>query len=136
MDVREKRPHGTWCKTLFITSLLALATAVAGMAAAQGRGLRGAPPDPAEQVERLAEHLGLSDEQQQEVQAILEEQSVEQEQVREQYGEDREAARSEMEALREETDARLLEVLTDEQAETFQETRDRRPPPPRGGRRE
>lgn len=132
MDTREKRPMGKWNRTFVTAVLLTLVTAVAGFAGTDRRGPRRAPPDPAEKAERLTERLGLSDAQQQEVLAILEAQETKQEAVRERYSEQREAVRTEMDALRQETDALVMQVLTDEQAETFQETHDRRPPK-RGG---
>lgn len=98
---------------LALVSILALSTHARG----PGKGWREPSPDRA--AARLAERLGLTAEQQEQVRPILEENFAKRRDIREE-------ARRKMEALREETDKRLSGVLTPEQLTKLRELRSER----------
>lgn len=91
-------------------------------------------PDADQVMARLIERLDLTDAQADQVRPIIEEQLEKQKAVFEKYrGQGREgfrAARPEMQAIRQETEDRLKDVLTDEQMEKYriwkEEVRDSR----------
>ncbi|MEJ2151865.1 MAG: hypothetical protein P8Y29_02670 [Gemmatimonadota bacterium] len=116
-------------RTLLLAAVL---LGVAIPATAQERGKRGGPPgDPAAHIDQLIEELGLSSDQASQVRPILEE-SMDQrralfEGARAGRGHpDRsqmQALRAEMDAIREQTDAQLTEVLTADQMAQLREIR-------------
>ncbi|HKY59923.1 MAG TPA: hypothetical protein VJP59_02830 [Gemmatimonadota bacterium] len=81
------------------------------------RGFRG-PPDPERHLARLQEELGLTEAQVAELRTIFEEQHAKLDALEESAPEDRREA---FRALREETHARLSQVLTEEQRARFEE---------------
>ena len=109
----------TKTRRLVTTGILGLAmlSLIPLSAQAWGRGGRG--PSPERAVERLTEELKLTAEQQEQVKKILEEGFVKRSEVRD-------AHRSEMETLRDETEAKLAGVLTAEQMKDLRQLREER----------
>jgi Spy/CpxP family protein refolding chaperone len=112
--------------------LVTVTLGVAIPATAQERGKRGGPPgDPAAHIDQLIDELDLSADQTSQVRPILEESMNQRRALFEGAGTgqgrpDRsqmQALRPEMEALREQTDAQLAEVLTADQMAQFREIR-------------
>ncbi len=112
--------------------LVAVMLGVAIPAAAQERGKRGGPPgDPTAHIDQLIDELDLSADQASQVRPILEESMNQRRALFEgaRTGEGRpdrsqmQALRPEMEAIREQTDARLAEVLTADQMTQLREIR-------------
>lgn len=75
---------------------------------------------PEEHAQQLKKALDLTDEQTAQVTKIYTEMQEELSKLREQSGGDREAMREAMRDFREKTDARINEILTDEQKEKYQ----------------
>jgi len=75
---------------------------------------------PEEHAQQLKKALDLTDEQTAQVTKIYIEMQEELSKLREQSGGDREAMREAMRDFREKTDARINEILTDEQKEKYQ----------------
>ncbi|MEM7610599.1 MAG: hypothetical protein AAF270_02900 [Pseudomonadota bacterium] len=99
----------------------ALAASAASLAARPGG------PDPAKQLQRMTESLGLFDDQIPQVEAILLEAHAARQQIGDSYTLNQRAeAREAMRALRDETDAKLSTVLTDEQQARMAELREQR----------
>jgi hypothetical protein len=87
--------------------------------AASARMGRGGGPDPDRAVAHLTDRLELTEEQQGEVRAILEEGAAEREALRE-------AARTQMETHRDEVHARLAQVLSEDQVKELDQMRETR----------
>lgn len=104
---------------LVTTGIVGLALLSLVPLSAQARGRGGKGPSPEQAVERLTGALDLTAEQQGPVKAILEESFAKR-------GEVREAHRSEMETLREETEGKLAAVLSPEQLAKLRQLRDAR----------
>ncbi|MDX1393300.1 MAG: hypothetical protein R3195_02870 [Gemmatimonadota bacterium] len=111
--------------TFRTVALAVVLTLMAIPVQAQQRGPgpgRGMGPDVDQQMAELTEVLSLSDEQAVSVRAVLEEQS---EKRAEMFAGappgDREAMRAAMVQLREETEAQLTEILTEEQMSAYRE---------------
>jgi Spy/CpxP family protein refolding chaperone len=109
-----------------------IATAVLGLTllsvaplAAQARGRGDRPPSPERAAARLTRQLDLTEEQQEQVQAVLETSIQQHQELREQH-------RLEQDTLRDATEDQLAEVLTGEQMERLRDLRDAR----RDGRRD
>lgn len=81
---------------------------------------------PKERADQLKKSLSLSDEQADAVLKILKEAEVERKELLGSSGDDRQSQRETMRPLREKTNARIKSLLTKEQKEKFQETRNRR----------
>lgn len=113
------------------------------MLSAQERGRGGFNANPEErvkaQVERLEKELKLNADQKDSIHTWLLEQAKEQRGFFQNRGQDREQVREKMTALRENTDAKILSVLDDEQkvkyAEIQKEAANRGQGGNRGGRR-
>ena len=98
---------------------LCLAAFATGSAHARGPGRGFREPSPERAAARMAERLGLTAEQREQVRGILAESFAKRRGLREE-------GRSRREALREETEGRLSGVLTPEQRERLREFRERR----------
>jgi periplasmic protein CpxP/Spy len=105
---------------LALVSILALSVHARG----PGKGWREPSPDRA--VARLAERLGLTAEQKEQVRPILEESFAKRREIRKE-------AHQKMQTLREETDGRLSGVLTPEQMTRLRELRSERGERPKDG---
>ena len=105
----------------------ALATlALAGTTALAGPGGERGRPNPERMLERMTEHLDLDASQVASIEAIM----ADAEQMRLAIGDkytlnERDAAREEFKALREQTEGQISAVLTDEQREKFEAAKER-----------
>ncbi len=104
-----------------LAGVLGLGLTALATRSAHARGPDGGfrEPSPERAAARMAERLGLTAEQRDQVRGILAESFEKRRGLREE-------GRSRMEALREETDGRLSGVLTPEQMDRLREFRDRR----------
>lgn len=111
-----------------LIAVSAMASLAAGAAVADGKSReRGVPPEPAEQVQRMTEHLGLDDNQAQTIEAILEQAAAERQAIGDRYTLNQRAeAHEAMMALKTQTQAQIAEQLTPEQRETFEKAMERR----------
>ena len=82
-------------------------------------------PDPQQRLERMSEELNLSEGQQEQIQAIMEQQRAQHDALREQYTKGDEQGRAQMHALREQGATDIAAVLSPEQQEKFSEMRAR-----------
>ncbi len=102
---------------------VALALVLVGLAAlsVQARGWRGdgRQPSPDRQAARIAERLGLSAEQEAQVQTILSESQAKRREIREE-------GRKKMDVLRQDTEKRFAAVLTPEQMDKLRQFREQR----------
>ena len=106
-----------------VVSMLMAALAMFATAVAQP-GRDGDPYERAErQTERMKEHLGLSDEQTEQVSEINIAAAEKMQEARESANGDREAMRSKMMTIRQETNTSLKEVLSEEQWTKFEAIR-------------
>ncbi|MDT8436164.1 MAG: hypothetical protein RRA92_05345 [Gemmatimonadota bacterium] len=127
--MRKNRGAGRSLVLAFAGGVLLAGTA--GPAAAQqgppeGRGM----PAAEDRVERLTERLELTETQAAEVRTLFERQAAARRAAFEKHGSDRRAMRQEMERIREGTQARLGEILTERQRErlrTMRQDETRRP---------
>jgi hypothetical protein len=94
----------------------------------RGPGMRGRGPN----FDMLVQRLALTDDQKPKVMAILDDQREKMRGLREDQDLSREDRMAQMKSIREETDAKLKAVLTDDQFQKFQEMRPRRDGPPGG----
>ncbi len=112
---------------LFITMAAGLFIIAIGLVtqpfSAEARGRFGQSRSPGLIIERLTEHLDLTDEQVAEIQPIIEEKIEQMNSIREKNGTDRRAARTEMQKLKWDTEIRLNEILDEDQIEKYLELR-------------
>ena len=100
--------------------ILSLALALfLGTAVGMAQENRGERPDPSKRIEQMVTDLGLNETQAKEFKAVMEEMRP-----------NRRPSREEMEKKRNEADAKLKKILTDEQYKKYQSMR-----PQRGQRR-
>ena len=99
-----------------------LLTWVSLSVAAQGDG----QPDPQQRREQVKQALDLSDEQADQLHQIMANARAERDVIRENAAGDRAAARPELEALRDRTQAQVSGVLTAEQMTRFETLREQR----------
>ena len=93
---------------------------------AEAGGRFGPSRSPEEIVERLKDRLDLTEEQVEAIRPIIEEKVQMRNELREEYGTDRRAIRTEMQELKRSTELKLGDVLTEEQMEKYQELRQER----------
>jgi len=122
-----------WKRILGVTSCAILMAALVLPLEAQQRGQRGRRgPNLDEQIETLTKQLELTEDQSDSVRAVLEKQGQQRRELFQNSGGDRDAMRAAMADLREETNAELAEILTEDQMAKFKEIqsqRRRRGPP-------
>lgn len=101
---------------------IALATGLLALIAAPAWSQEHGPThDPEEHLAKLQEELSLTDSQVEQIRAIFAEQHPKFEELHEEVGGDREGKHEAFRQLREETHARIADVLTDEQRSRFEE---------------
>lgn len=91
---------------------------------ARGRHRTAVSPD--QVMERLKERLDLTEAQEEAIRPIMEEKVQKRKELMERSGVDREAFRTEMQKLRESTDMKLGEILTDEQKGKYLQLKEER----------
>ncbi|KAA3611289.1 MAG: hypothetical protein D8M58_15075 [Calditrichaeota bacterium] len=109
-------------KSIFMSiSILVLFSVT--IACSQERGRRFSLED---QIKNLKENLELTDEQVEKIKPILEKQREQMQEMRDNFDGERSEMREAMTEIREETDKKINEVLTDEQKEKYQEIQEER----------
>ena len=93
---------------------------------ADARGFFGSQRSPDQIVERLTDRLDLTAEQVEAIRPIIEEKVLKMNEIKENAGADRRAARTEIQKLRWDTERKLDDILTDEQLEKYLELRQER----------
>jgi Spy/CpxP family protein refolding chaperone len=124
----QKRAGAALAALLLIGGLLAVLPAVGLAGPFGGRGMMGGPPE--ERAAVLAYRLQLTDEQQEAFRAVMDENVERRQELREKFLEETAEAREqhwqEMKALDDDVEARLAEVLTEEQLAEFRQLREQR----------
>ena len=126
VNKRNRTGKGSFLAAMAAGLLIAALALTMQPTSADARGFFGQQRSPDQIVERLTDRLDLTAEQVEAIRPVIEEKVLKMNEIRENTGADRQAARTEIQKLRWNTERTLDEILTDEQLEKYLELRQKR----------